>query len=66
MAVSTRLRAPFPYYGSKLGAAELIELLLGPINNLVIPFAGSLGELLGRSTASRTLIEQAKGAEPCE
>ena len=31
------LRAPAPYYGDKLGAAELIEQLMGPINNLVIP-----------------------------
>lgn len=44
-----RLRAPFPYYGSKIRAAALIESLMGPINNLVVPFAGSLGELLGRS-----------------
>jgi DNA adenine methylase len=48
-----RLRAPFPWYGSKLKAAALIELLLGPINNFVIPFAGSLGELLGRSEPAR-------------
>jgi hypothetical protein len=43
------LRAPFPYYGSKRRAAPLIERLMGEVNNLVIPFAGSLGELLGRS-----------------
>lgn len=48
-----QLRAPWPWYGSKLGAAELIERLMGPINNLVIPFAGSLGELLGRSTPAK-------------
>lgn len=53
MAVSTRLRAPFPYYGSKLASASLIEQLMGPINNLVIPFAGSLGELLGRSQPAK-------------
>lgn len=47
------LRAPFPYYGSKLAAAPLIESLMGPINNLVIPFAGSLGELLGRSAPAK-------------
>lgn len=43
------MRAPFPYYGSKRKVAALIEELHGPVNNLVIPFAGSLGELLGRS-----------------
>jgi hypothetical protein len=47
------LRAPFPYYGSKLAAAPLIERLMGPVSNLVIPFAGSLGELLGRSTPAK-------------
>jgi DNA adenine methylase len=49
----TTLRAPFPYYGSKVKAAQLIEALMGPINNLVIPFAGSLGELLGRSEPAK-------------
>lgn len=47
------MRAPFPYYGSKVGAAELIERLMGPISNLVVPFAGSLGELLGRSQPAK-------------
>lgn len=51
--MTPRLRAPFPYYGSKIGAAALIEQLMGPINNLVIPFAGSLGELLGRSEPAK-------------
>lgn len=43
------MRAPFPYHGMKLEAAPLIEQLMGPITNLVIPFAGGLGELFGRS-----------------
>lgn len=51
--MSARIRAPFPWYGSKLKAAETIEDLMGPINNLVIPFAGSLGELLGRSEPAK-------------
>ena len=51
--MSSRLRSPFPWYGSKIKAAALIEQLLGPINNFVIPFAGSLGELLGRSEPAR-------------
>lgn len=51
--MTARLRAPYPYYGSKIGAAGLIERLMGPINNLVIPFAGSLGELLGRSEPAK-------------
>lgn len=52
-SMSAKLRAPFPYYGSKLAAAPLIERLMGPINNLIIPCAGSLGELLGRSAPAK-------------
>ena len=48
-----KLRAPAPYYGNKLQVAPLIERLMGPINNLVIPFAGMLGELLGRSAPAK-------------
>jgi len=47
------LRAPFPWYGSKLKAAALIERLHGDVNNLVIPCAGSIGELLGRSKPAK-------------
>jgi len=53
VSAAAKLRAPFPYYGSKIVAAPLIERLMGPISNLVIPFAGSLGELLGRSTPAK-------------
>lgn len=49
----TGLRAPFPWYGSKRGAAILIEQLHGDVNNLVIPCAGSIGELLGRSSPAK-------------
>ena len=48
-----KLRAPFPYFGSKLTVAPLVEDLMGPVNNLVIPFGGSLGELLGRQTPAK-------------
>ena len=47
------LRLPVPYYGAKFGAAPLIEQAMGPIVNLVIPFGGSLGCLLGRSEPAR-------------
>src|SRR5690606_22272372 len=47
------IRFPVPYYGGKFGAAPQIERAMGPIVNLVIPFGGSLGCLLGRSTAAR-------------
>lgn len=42
------LRAPFPYFGSKRIAAPIIWDALGDVGNLVIPFAGSLAELLAR------------------
>ncbi|HLT39395.1 MAG TPA: hypothetical protein VK034_24095, partial [Enhygromyxa sp.] len=44
---------PVPYYGGKFGAAPLIERAMGPIVNLVVPFGGSLGCLLGRSTPAK-------------
>lgn len=47
------IRLPVPYYGGKFGAASLIERAMGPIVNLVIPFGGSLGCLLGRSTPAK-------------
>ncbi|WP_146657936.1 hypothetical protein [Enhygromyxa salina] len=50
---SKPLRLPVPYYGGKFGAAPLIERAMGPIVNLVIPFGGSLGCLLGRSEPAR-------------
>lgn len=42
------LRAPVPYFGSKRLAAPIIWDALGDVPNLVIGFAGSLSELLGR------------------
>src|SRR5690606_16395032 len=47
------IRLPVPYYGGKFGAAPLIERAMGPIVNLVVPFGGSLGCLLGRSTPAK-------------
>lgn len=47
--MTARLRAPWPWLGNKVDAAPFAERLMGPIDNLVIPFAGGLGELLGRS-----------------
>lgn len=41
-------RAPFPWFGGKSRAAELIWARLGPVANYVEPFAGSLAVLLGR------------------
>ena len=40
--------APFPWFGGKSRAAELIWSRLGEVSNYVEPFAGSLAVLLGR------------------
>lgn len=40
--------APFPWFGGKSRAAELIWSRLGPVSNYVEPFAGSLAVLLNR------------------
>lgn len=42
------LVAPFPYFGVKSRAAELVWSLLGDVENYVEPFAGSLAVLLQR------------------
>jgi hypothetical protein len=47
-------RAPFPWFGGKSRAAELIWSRLGPVANYVEPFAGSLAVLLGRPHPPKT------------
>src|SRR5690606_16689200 len=42
------LRAPFPWFGGKSRAADLIWQRLGDVPNYVEPFAGSLAGLLSR------------------
>lgn len=42
------LRAPFPWFGGKSRAAELVWSRIGDVGNFVEPFAGSLAVLLGR------------------
>lgn len=48
------LRAPFPWFGGKSRAAELVWSRLGDVSNYVEPFAGSLAILLARPHPSRT------------
>lgn len=48
-----RLRAPFPWFGGKSRAAELIWSRLGDVGTYVEPFAGSLAVLLARPTPPR-------------
>lgn len=48
------LKAPFPWFGGKSRAAELIWSRLGNVDNYVEPFAGSLAVLLARPTPPRS------------
>lgn len=48
------LRAPFPWFGGKSRAADLIWSRLGDVTNYVEPFAGSLAVLLARPTPPGT------------
>lgn len=50
----TTCKAPFPWFGGKSRAAELIWSRLGPVANYVEPFAGSLAVLLGRPHPPKT------------
>lgn len=40
-----KLKAPFPYPGGKSSVAPLVWTRLGTVDNLIIPFAGTLSEL---------------------
>jgi len=51
--MSTVLRAPFPYFGGKRRAAELIWSALGNVDHYVEPFAGSAAVLLARPHVGR-------------
>jgi DNA adenine methylase len=48
------LKAPFPYFGGKSGAANLIWSRFGNTPNYVEPFAGSLAVLLNRPHHPKT------------
>jgi hypothetical protein len=47
------LKAPFPWFGGKSRAADLVWSRLGNVANYVEPFAGSLAVLLGRTSEPR-------------
>lgn len=47
------LRAPFPYFGGKRRAADLIWSALGNVDHYVEPFAGSAAVLLARPHVGR-------------
>jgi DNA adenine methylase len=48
MTAANKIKAPFPFFGGKSKAAELIWSRLGDCVNYVEPFAGSLAVLLSR------------------
>lgn len=50
----TPLRAPFPWFGGKRRAAQIIWERFGEVPNYVEPFAGSLAVLLARPHAAKT------------
>ena len=47
-SIAGTLAAPFPYFGGKSNACELVWSLLGQPENYVEPFAGSAAMILGR------------------
>jgi len=52
--VNETLKAPFPWFGGKSRAADLIWSRFGDVPNYVEPFAGSLAVLLARPHDPRT------------
>lgn len=51
--MTCNFRAPFPWFGGKSRAADLIWARLGDVGTYVEPFAGSLAVLLSRPTLPR-------------
>lgn len=52
--MSDVLKAPFPWFGGKSRAADIIWQRFGDVPNYVEPFAGSLAVLLGRPHEAHT------------
>ena len=51
--MNAAIRAPFPWFGGKSRAADLVWRALGDVANYVEPFAGSLAVLLARPHTPR-------------
>src|SRR4051812_47029088 len=49
-----QLVAPFPYFGGKRAAIDLVWPQFGAVDNYVEPFCGSLAMLLGAPEGDRT------------
>ena len=52
-SIAGTLAAPFPYFGGKANACELVWSLFGAVDNYVEPFAGSAAMLLGAPDGKR-------------
>ena len=48
------VKAPFPWFGGKRRVASDVWAALGPVDNYVEPFAGSLAVLLARPDEPKT------------
>jgi site-specific DNA-adenine methylase len=46
--MNAELKAPFPWFGGKSRIADIVWDALGPVDNYVEPFAGSMAVLLHR------------------
>lgn len=60
---ATPLQAPFPYFGGKRRAAEVIWAALGDVGGYVEPFAGSAAVLLARPKAPGRRVETINDAD---
>lgn len=52
-SIAGTLAAPFPYFGGKSNACELVWSLFGEVDNYVEPFSGSASMLLGSPDGKR-------------
>jgi hypothetical protein len=51
--MTKKLQAPFPYFGGKSGACDVVWQAFGAVQNYVEPFAGSAAMLLGAPEGKR-------------
>jgi DNA adenine methylase len=51
--MSRKLQSPFPYFGGKSGAVEIVWQAFGGVQNYVEPFCGSAAMLLGAPDGKR-------------
>ena len=59
--MTTKLRAPFPYFGGKYRASALINKRLGAVDTYIEPFGGTLAVLLTRDPSRREIVNDLDG-----